>query len=217
MVDKDAALKRLEDFNRRVEEQKQGIPQLPPTVPGTGKTLNENQLRILAAEEGSLSNAEIVEKKAIQTQQEVERAARQRESDERSRQKSEDTTIQKTQQAAQAAANAALDSTEGPTRWLEQVPTVFGLGVILAIIGVFILAVVPVDSSGNTRLKLIWYTLTGKTHLSYQGTSTGGSTGSGDFASFGQSPSQANANLSQQVPIDMSNIPDLSGLDLTNL
>jgi hypothetical protein len=59
-------------------------------------------------------------------------------------------------------------STHPAKQWFENVPTPGGIGILLLIIFVFLLAIVPVDSSGNTRLYLMWLTLTGKTHLAYE-------------------------------------------------
>lgn len=57
----------------------------------------------------------------------------------------------------------ALDkTTSAPRSWIMRAPTVGGIGALLAIIVLFLFAVVPVDNNGNTRLFLIWLTLTGK-------------------------------------------------------
>ena len=220
-VDKQATLKKLEEFNRKADEAKQsaaGVPPLTPVVPGAGgRQLSEDEKRILTAEESTLSAADRVAKKALQTQQEQERAARERAAQEKDRERREDNLLQRTQQAAQRSSDAALDAAEPPVKWLEGIPTPMGLGIILAIIGVFLLAVVPVDSAGHSRLWLMWMTITGKTHLSYQDVQQGAAGASGGFGSQSTPAVQPQQTGAYNVPVDLTNIPDLSGIDLTGL
>lgn len=77
---------------------------------------------------------------------------------------------------------------EPAVNWFANVPTPGGLATILIILIVFVLAIVPVDASGTTRLKLVWLTLTGKTHLKYEEDKAFGGGGSGNFGSQSASP-----------------------------
>lgn len=229
-MEKTETLKKLEEFNRRSEEarkQASGVPQITPTIPGAGLPLTEDQQRILSSDNSTLNAADRVAKKALETQGEVERAEKIRQQQERQQLKEQDDLISRTRQAGQRATDDALDTTSTLARWLERAPTVFGLGTIIAIILVFELAIVPINPSGHTRLQLIWLTITGRTHLSYQDTAGGGSGASGSFASYGQTPQQAQQNAAASASFQngsqvstaniLASMPNLSGLDLTNL
>ena len=69
----------------------------------------------------------------------------------------------------QRALRAAGNKTSPMATWLANRPTPGGIGTLLAVILVFLMAIVPVDNQGNTRLKLLWLTLTGKTSFNYVG------------------------------------------------
>lgn len=223
MASREETLRKLEDFNKRAEEARNTPPEQGGIQPaGVPAAVTAEQKKIIDTPDEQLSNAERVEKKALQTEAELKREEREREAKERERQQEEKSRIQRLQDAGRNASNAALDALEPPVRWMERVPTPFGLGVILFIAIVFILAIVPVDAAGNTRLKLIWLTISGKTHLLYQ------DVGSGDFGGQNQpntattpnQPAPSNGRVpltsqnAQNVPIE---IPDLTGLDFMNL
>lgn len=87
-----------------------------------------------------------------------------------------------------AAVSQLATPLEPAVNWFANVPTPGGLATILIILVVFVLAIVPVDASGTTRLKLVWLTLTGKTHLKYEEDKAFGGGGSGDFGSQSASP-----------------------------
>lgn len=223
-TDREETLKRIDEFNKRAEALKRSSLAQPPDVPdisaitpaGMKGPLTDDQKRIMAAPEDSLSAADKIERQALRTQAELERENRDRARAEQQRQREETSNIQKVQDAGQRVANAALDAAEPPIKWFENRPTPFGIGVIIAIIVVFLLAIVPVDDAGNTRLKLIFLTLSGKTHLSYQDTQQGAAGASGNFGNQ-STPSVQPRQTAQNVPIDLSSVPDLSGIDFTNL
>src|SRR5260221_6493124 len=81
------------------------------------------------------------------------------------------------------------------------------MAAIVLILVFFVLAIIPVDASGNTRLYLLWLTLTGKTHGSWStGTKTSAvgnlntpqntASASGDF---GNTTSTTNTNTNPGV------------------
>jgi hypothetical protein len=72
---------------------------------------------------------------------------------------------------------AAQKAVEPVHQLIINAPTPGGIASILLVIGFFLLAVVPVNPQGDTRLKLIWLTLTGKTHLKYSETKSTGIVG----------------------------------------
>jgi hypothetical protein len=53
--------------------------------------------------------------------------------------------------------------------WLANQPTPGGVLTVFLILVFFLLAVTPVNKNGDSRLKLLWLTITGKTHLDYSG------------------------------------------------
>lgn len=222
MADREETLKRIDEFNKRAEELKRSSLAQPPNVPdipsitpaGMKGPLTDDQKRIMAAPADSLSAADKIERQALRTNAELEREGRERAKAEQLRQREEASNIQKVQDAGQRVANSALNAVDAPVKWFENRPTPFGLGVIIAIIIVFLLAIVPVDDAGNTRLKLIFLTLSGKTHLSY--TDPQSQSGGGAGGGFG-GQSTTITPKAQNVPIDLSNMPDISGIDLTNL
>lgn len=221
MASREETLAKIDAFNKKAEEMRQAAsaPPVPPEVQGitpagVPNAVTEEQKRILQAPVDTLSTAQAIEKKALQTQTELTREQHERDEAERRRQREESNTIQRMQDAGSNAASAALNAAGPPVRWLESIPTPAGLGSILAIIALFLLAIVPVNAAGDTRLKLIWYTITGKTHLNY---SVGQAAGGGTSSPGQTSQQQQSTSQIQSIPIDMSNIPDLTGLDLTNL
>lgn len=217
MTSREETLRKIEEFNKRVEQARQEPPK-PGEIPtaGTANVTSQEQKNILDVPNGNLSSADLVEKKALQTEQELKREQLAREQQENKREQDERSNVQRMQDAGKRASNAALDAAEPPIRWLERVPTPYGLGAILAIIILFLLAVVPVDSSGNTRLKLIWLTISGKTHLLYQDQDAifGGAQQQSSTTSGGSSQLTSGSGQPQVVPIE---IPDLAGIDFTNL
>lgn len=98
-----------------------------------------------------------------------------------------------------AVANAASPF----VTWLGKQPTYGGIGSLVAIIVFFLLAVVPVNANGDTRLKLIYLTLTGKTQLQYEG-----NVSSGDFGNSSNSSNSNNNNGNNTViPIPVTPTP----------
>lgn len=205
MADREETLRKIEAFNARAAELQKAaptpaVPSIPPDASGED---------ILTAPPESLSTAQRIERQATQTSTDLANAERQREIAERARQQAEGKAIDKVQQSGSDTVKGALDTMQPPIRWLESIPTPMGIGAILALIVVFLMAVVPVDTAGNTRLKLIWYTITGKTHLA---PIVGAS---GDFGPGANTPPNIinSSPKGQNVPIDLSNMPDLTGLD----
>lgn len=212
MADREETLRKIEAFNKRAAELSKSAP-TPATPPATP---SGDGIDLLNAPPESLSTEQRIARQAIATQSDLEKEERQRQAVEVARQREEGKAIDKVQQAGKGVANSALDAMQPPVRWLESIPTPMGIGTILALIVLFLMAVVPVDTAGNTRLKLIWYTITGKTHLAplTQGAS-------GDFGPGTKTTSTttqtSQPTVGQRVPIDLSSMPDMTGLDLFNL
>lgn len=203
MPDRAETLRKIEEFNARAAELQKSIP--TPAVPSTPP--DATGADILTAPPESLSTAQRIERQAVETSTDLANQQRQRDAAEAARQKQEGKAIDQVQQSGAGAVKGALDTMQPPIRWLESIPTPMGIGTILALIVIFLMAVVPVDTAGNTRLKLIWYTITGKTHMAPLGAS-------GDFGpGANTTPNTFTSPKAQNVPIDLSTMPDLSGLD----
>lgn len=206
---REETLRKIEAFNQRAAELAKSAPSpvMPPVTPET------SGLDLLAAPNEALSTEQRIAKQAMQTSTDAMEQDKQREAAERRRQQEEGKAIDKVQEAGRQTASGALDAAQPPIRWLESIPTPAGIGTILAIIAVFLLAVVPVDAAGNTRLKLIWLTISGKTTLK----PTGNLPGLTNTNPTSAQTSNTNTSVAQQVPIDLTNVPDLTGIDLTGL
>lgn len=97
--------------------------------------------------------------------------------------------------------------------WADSVPTPGGIGLLLVVIFLFLWAIVPVNG-GNTRLQLLWKTLTGRTRMTASPDAGGtydasAGTGSGGLGSGGSS----NGNFVSPTTelLDMLNIRDFGG------
>lgn len=114
--------------------------------------------------------ADTIAMKAEQTKRQlrIDAAREEREAEERRRQMRESNRIvDRNLQSAADIANELGERTAGPQRFIANLPTPGGIAGIIAILVIFTLAIIPIDSQGTTRLKLLWLTLTGKTHMKY--------------------------------------------------
>lgn len=79
--------------------------------------------------------------------------------------------------------------------WIASAPTPGGVGVLILALLMFLWIIVPVNESGDTRAKLLWYTLTGRTKLKQQyETAENAAAASGGDAAFGDSASGGTGN-----------------------
>lgn len=202
MSGKEETLRKIEEFNKRAEELKKSDIATPPAPP----SLSPEAQELLKAPEGTLTPEQQLQKQAEITSSDIAKDQREREIQESAREVEEGKAIDRVSQSSSDFVESALDKAQPTIRWLENVPTPTGLGVLLGVIVIFLLAVVPVNSAGDTRLKLLYYVLSGKAQLKPQSPSFGGGAG-GTIPTSSTSP--------QNVPVDLSNIniPDLSGLD----
>lgn len=67
--------------------------------------------------------------------------------------------------SAEKVGGAVGDKVTGTKEWLANLPTPGSIALLLVVILFFIWAVVPVGQNGETRLQLLWLTLTGKTSI----------------------------------------------------
>lgn len=66
---------------------------------------------------------------------------------------------------AEKVSNSINDAVETPRTWVENLPHPGGITAIIAILMFFVFAVIPVNVDGDTRLKLLWLTMIGRTTL----------------------------------------------------
>jgi hypothetical protein len=82
-------------------------------------------------------------------------------------------------EANKTALQQALDTPGGIARrtsnWIASAPTPGGIGVLVLALLFFLWAIVPVNAAGDTRLKLLWYTLIGRTQFTESTQVAGGS------------------------------------------
>lgn len=110
----------------------------------------------------------IISKQADNTsekrKQDKEEAERERKEEQRI--KDEQDTLNKLGNKIAEGQEAIANSVSPFTQWLAKQPTPGGVATIFVILMFFLFAIVPVNERGDTRLKLIWFTLTSKTKLS---------------------------------------------------
>lgn len=117
------------------------------------------------------TNAGVIKKKASETaeqkkiEEEEEKKAKE---EEETREKIEHDILNRSARQIDNAKEAISFSASPFLQWLNKQPTPGGLATIIGIIIFFMLAIVPVNSNGDTRLKLLWLTLQGRTHVDYE-------------------------------------------------
>lgn len=89
--------------------------------------------------------------------------------------------------------------------WFSSLPTPGGILLLVLVLMFFLFAVTPVNKAGDTRLKLLWLTLTGKTQLNYANNPA--TSGNGASGQFGSTTASDNGNTTIQTPnIDIFSI-----------
>lgn len=117
------------------------------------------------------NNQQVIAKRAAspKSQQQIDREEKERlEYEAKLRRRESENAFERNYQTVQDINEHIGEQTEGVRTWLKNVPTPGGIATVLLILIFFTLAVIPVDKSGTTRLKLLWLVLTGKTHMQYQ-------------------------------------------------
>jgi hypothetical protein len=149
----------IKDFNNRSRDRK--ALTVPETIPGLKETKDEKE---------NVSVKEQITEKAIDTREQlaIENAMLRNEQLRLKVEKEKQAgVIDKVSLATDEAKEKIAQVAAPGVRFLSSLPTPGGIGVILFIIVIFLMAVIPVNAQGDTRLKLIWLTLLGRTHLAY--------------------------------------------------
>ncbi len=178
----------------------QANPGVPPTLVATpGMSTADIALIQKAADKNqTLTADEQIRLKALETKQNLAAAAAQnkQQQDAAAAQARKDAKLhQQVLLTSQDALKSAGAPFEPAANWFANLPTVGGLATIVILLVVFVMAIVPVNEDGDTRLKLVWLTITGKTHLKYQNTEA-----SGDF---GNTNSQQGYRVPVEQPVNM--------------
>lgn len=219
-------LEKIKQYNQQQQakaalaNQQQNPPKL---VPAAGMSTADIALIQKAADPNqTLSQDEQIKLKALETkenlkiaQEEADLQKKQADLQARKEAKLHERVLLETQRGISAAGNPIAPA----ANWFANLPTPAGLATIVILLVVFVLAIVPVDSNGTTRLKLVWLTITGKTHLRYQENQQGqGNSGTPPpIISPGQQAGQSQRiPIEGQVPLSQQPPPmqNLSGIDL---
>lgn len=103
---------------------------------------------------------------AAKAKKEAERLAEERRRDLENRQ-GKIVTLARTsaEQVRDNAINPALDKAGQAVQRFSELQTIGGIGLLLFIIFFLLFIVIPVNDQGDTRIKLLWYMLNGRTEL----------------------------------------------------
>lgn len=136
-------------------------------------------------------------------------------------QEAEDKRIQEEEAKAQLdslhqledATSTLIDRVNQPIgraqQWLSSQPTPGGIAALLVFIVFLALAVIPVNSQGQTRLFLMWQTILGRTHLLSREKQQIGGQASGSFTvtpSGGGGPGATSQPTNGLAPIDITHL-----------
>jgi len=169
-----ARAQQIAAFNNRKASSPPAVPPgQPPAKLTASKGMSATDIALIQKSDSgvTLSQDEVIRYKALQTKENLRVTAEQQAALDKA---NKDAQLQdaKLQQRVLLETVRGLNSTKivaaPAVNWFSNLPTPGGLATIIIILIVFVMAIVPVDASGTTRLKLVWLTLTGKTHLRYQ-------------------------------------------------
>ncbi len=187
----DTNAQKIQAFNQtRTAAGAQLPPGQQPAVVNPSAHMSVADIQLLLQDPATLTPEEALRRQALATKENLRIA-------EEERRKQEEAILAQARKEANVGdvvktevtrgLRSANQRTQPAQRWAASRPTPGGIATLLILIGVFLMAIVPVDNQGNTRLKLLWLTITGKTHLSYAGQSA--STTSPSVLPLGNTPS----------------------------
>jgi cation transport ATPase len=178
--------------------------QAPAPTPDQAPAPTPDQVVDKAAKQSS-DQAEPTLKKAAaagnETAKKVTGKSKEEKEEEKRRQAEEEEEQQRIEEEQQRQRDILSNSLDAPaviTRrgaaWLSSAPTPGGVGMLLLALIMFLWIIVPVNAAGDTRAKLLFYTLTGRTKFNQQyeaaeaaASATGGGTDFGDSSSSSSS------------------------------
>lgn len=172
----DAFLQPANEVNQELSQQKQE-PEQPKsdeqTVASAARKAGDTTETAIqkAASKGNKSAKRVADK----SETDEEKAARL--AQEQAEDEAEQARIEA--EANKTALQQALDTPGGIARrtsnWISSAPTPGGIGVLVLALLFFLWAIIPVNAAGDTRLKLLWYTLIGRTQFTADTQTSGGS------------------------------------------
>lgn len=189
----DAFIAPAQEVNRELAETPRPPKSDEQTVASKAGDTTETAIQ-KAARKGNKSARKVADKNETEEEKAARLAQDQADADaeaEKERQEANKTALQQT-----------LDTPGGIARrtsnWLASAPTPGGIGVLILALLFFLWAIVPVNAAGDTRLKLLWYTLIGRTQFTEDTQVAGGSAdfnNSADTSGTGNGTGPDNGNV----------------------
>jgi Fe2+ transport system protein B len=155
----------IKDFN---EKTKQKTEQVTTSVTSSNDAANDEQEK--------KTNAEIIKDKAQETKEVREQEKREKEQAKKEEEERAN-ELEKTRLLAQTVQQSAKQSLQPSVNFLNSLPKPGGIGLLILALIFFLLVILPVNKQGDTRLKLLWRTITGQTYLADKAASTGDTKG----------------------------------------
>lgn len=159
----------IKQFNQNQQANANQQP-APSPVTNVNSKMSVSDIQLMQKDVNTLTDEEKLRKKALETKSNLQQIDDKKKKEQEA-QDEEDIRQGNITNTVLSEANrsfkAASDKTSPIVSWFENAPAPGGIGLLLLIIGVFLMAIVPIDNNGNTRLMLLWLTLTGKTHINY--------------------------------------------------
>lgn len=185
-----------------------GAANLNPKPPLNSK-LSTDDIILLQKDVNLLTPDEVIRRKALETKENLriaEEAKRKQEQDAEDLALKEGRFVDVAKSELQRSLRTGGKLTAPAVNWFERVPTPGGIATLLIIIAIFLMAIIPVDSSGHTRLMLIWLSLTGKTHIAIPD------------VNFGSTQTSTNTPTSGGTPpvVDFTTQPPVNGTQPVN-
>lgn len=186
-------------------------PPPPAGTPGDKYNIDKQNAQKIKSDKEN-----IIAQKAMQTQDAIAaqdaKAKRERQQLLDKQEKETRHTAQHVGTATEGLSESIADTTSPYLTWFSRVQTPGGILTMVLILLFFLFAVTPVNKSGDTRLKLLWLTLTGKTSLDYGNqnpntSSADPNSGGGGGGTFGNTPpSSPSSNGNMLPPIDIGSM-----------
>ncbi len=149
------------------------------------------------------SNAEIIAKKAAEDKAALALAQRQADKEQRrirEEQQRKANLLKKEALLADEALAGVSKATAPYLNWFANVRTPGGILTLVLILVFFLMAVTPVNSHGDTRLKLLWLTLLGQTSLKYNASNVNNTSSSNTSTTSSSSSKSTSSNGTASVP-----------------
>jgi hypothetical protein len=203
----DTNAQKIHQFNaqQKASGAQAATPQATPVavVNPTAK-MSVNDIQLLLADPATLSKEDLLRRQALATKENLRIAEEEKKKlDDAARKKAleqRDARKLLTGEAVNLGTSIA-DRASPVGNWLASKPTPGGIATLLILICVFLIAIVPVNAQGDTRLKLLWLTLTGKTHIDYTKTGQGTQNAqNADTSQTGSAVPPTQQSLTQGVP-----------------